>query len=304
MAKITTVTNPLTGQPAQVDQLDHTAQQIDDAIARALPGGAIDIALQNNFSTLLGLLTKQTTFVASFQGDETCDNAPMGIRKTMSTTGFPSKFREWALIMTYYYNAEKQFGWQIAYDMAAYQIAYRYKRKSSWYDWKYVSTTDHTHTPASIGVYSRAEIDALLTKKRLYFVSGLLLDANGDTTEGVGTATINVDTNGIARIDFSIKITQTHTTSTFDFGINPALFTSKNANIPTITPVDGGTLVMIDTESKYGGGNGYSGTFQTGSGRWRPSRMYDTAGGIGGWASANMDAGMVLTGTCYGTVNS
>lgn len=47
MAKITTITNPLTGQPAQVDQLEHTAQQIDDAIARALPGGAIDIALQN-----------------------------------------------------------------------------------------------------------------------------------------------------------------------------------------------------------------------------------------------------------------
>ena len=43
MAKIVTITNPLTGQPAQVDQLDHTAQQIDDAIARALPGGAIDI---------------------------------------------------------------------------------------------------------------------------------------------------------------------------------------------------------------------------------------------------------------------
>ena len=47
MAQITTITNPLTGQPAQVDQLDHTAQEIDDAIARALPGGAIDIALQN-----------------------------------------------------------------------------------------------------------------------------------------------------------------------------------------------------------------------------------------------------------------
>ena len=47
MAKITTITNPLTGQPAQVDQLEHTAQQIDDAISRALPGGAIDIALQN-----------------------------------------------------------------------------------------------------------------------------------------------------------------------------------------------------------------------------------------------------------------
>lgn len=147
-------------------------------------------------------------------------------------------------------------------------------------------------------------IDITLQIRRLYFVSGLLLDANGDTIEGVGTATINVDTNGIARIDFSIKITQTHTTSTFDFGINPALFTAKNANVPTITPIDGGTLVMISSDSKYAEGNGYGGTFQTDLGRWRPSRMYDTAGGIGGWASANLDAGMVLTGTCYGTVNN
>ena len=39
MAKITTVTNPLTGQPAQVDQLDHTAQEIDDAVTRAIGYG-------------------------------------------------------------------------------------------------------------------------------------------------------------------------------------------------------------------------------------------------------------------------
>lgn len=32
MAKIATITNPLTGQPVQVDQLEHTAQQIDDGI--------------------------------------------------------------------------------------------------------------------------------------------------------------------------------------------------------------------------------------------------------------------------------
>ena len=32
MAQIVTITNPLTGQPAQVDQLEHTAQQIDDGI--------------------------------------------------------------------------------------------------------------------------------------------------------------------------------------------------------------------------------------------------------------------------------
>ena len=55
MAQIVTITNPLTGQPAQVDQLEHTAQEIDDAIARALPGGAIDIALQNNDPRRWGL---------------------------------------------------------------------------------------------------------------------------------------------------------------------------------------------------------------------------------------------------------
>lgn len=32
MAKIVTIKNPLTGQPAQVDKLDHTAQQIDDGL--------------------------------------------------------------------------------------------------------------------------------------------------------------------------------------------------------------------------------------------------------------------------------
>ena len=37
MAQIVTITNPLTGQPAQVDQLEHTAQEIDDAIARTIP---------------------------------------------------------------------------------------------------------------------------------------------------------------------------------------------------------------------------------------------------------------------------
>ena len=40
MAKITTITNPLTGQPVQVDQLDHTAQQIDDAIDKIASVGA------------------------------------------------------------------------------------------------------------------------------------------------------------------------------------------------------------------------------------------------------------------------
>lgn len=74
MAKITTITNPLTGQPAQVDQLEHTAQEIDDAIARALPGGAIDTLLNGKapagyglgktaYSTKAGTLADIDTYV-------------------------------------------------------------------------------------------------------------------------------------------------------------------------------------------------------------------------------------------------
>ena len=55
MAQIVTITNPLTGQPAQVDQLDHTAQQIDDAIGRALPGGEIDSLLSGKAPAGYGL---------------------------------------------------------------------------------------------------------------------------------------------------------------------------------------------------------------------------------------------------------
>lgn len=55
MAQIVTITNPLTGQPAQVDQLDHTAQQIDDSIGRALPGGGIDTLLAGKAPAGYGL---------------------------------------------------------------------------------------------------------------------------------------------------------------------------------------------------------------------------------------------------------
>ena len=55
MAQIVTITNPLTGQPAQVDQLEHTAQQIDDAIGRALPGGEIDSLLSGKAPAGYGL---------------------------------------------------------------------------------------------------------------------------------------------------------------------------------------------------------------------------------------------------------
>ena len=72
MAQIVTITNPLTGQPAQVDQLEHTAQEIDDAIARALPGGAIDIASQNKATILKDSLD---LYVSTSGSDTTGDGS-------------------------------------------------------------------------------------------------------------------------------------------------------------------------------------------------------------------------------------
>lgn len=69
MAQIVTITNPLTGQPAQVDQLEHTAQQIDDAIARALPGGAIDITLANKAPIGFGWGDNKYGFYANNDSD-------------------------------------------------------------------------------------------------------------------------------------------------------------------------------------------------------------------------------------------
>ena len=42
MATIVEMINPLTGLPEQVDKLDHTAQEIDDAVSHAVPGGGVE----------------------------------------------------------------------------------------------------------------------------------------------------------------------------------------------------------------------------------------------------------------------
>lgn len=83
MAQIVTITNPLTGQPAQVDQLDHTAQEIDDAIARALPGGDIDTLLARKApSTYLGNISRNKIYKIGyfFKGSGASSSGAVTIR--------------------------------------------------------------------------------------------------------------------------------------------------------------------------------------------------------------------------------
>lgn len=85
MAKITTITNPLTGQPTQVDQLDHTAQQIDDSVKRALEYGLGAVSKQ---------LTSDDDIDTIFQngwymwGDIIPKNAPITGKTTMKNYAF------------------------------------------------------------------------------------------------------------------------------------------------------------------------------------------------------------------------
>lgn len=80
MAQIVTITNPLTGQPAQVDQLEHTAQEIDDAIARALPGGDIDMTLQNKAPASIAAYSDISIRVTDGQSiQEAIDSIPQNL---------------------------------------------------------------------------------------------------------------------------------------------------------------------------------------------------------------------------------
>lgn len=69
------------------------------------------------------------------------DDAPQGFRKGQNVTGQPSLMNEWVLYHTCYYDDSKLYGWQIAYHMNGYDIAYRYKRNGVWVSWKYIAFT-------------------------------------------------------------------------------------------------------------------------------------------------------------------
>lgn len=94
--------------------------------------------LNSNLDSLLGITTNDFDCVANFSSVENADNAPQGIRKGQVVTGYPSRFGEWVMYQTYYYDVNHQYGWQLAFSMNGNGIAYRYRRNSTWNDWAYL----------------------------------------------------------------------------------------------------------------------------------------------------------------------
>lgn len=130
MAKIVTITNPLTGQPAQVDQLEHTAQQIDDATARALEGGAIDQLLAGKAPAGYGL-GGGTTIPTTNDADSCTDTGWYAI-SSMSNCPFT-----YGLLRVEKWYDECIF--QTAYEMSSGNVVQRRKRNSEWKPWEYVN---------------------------------------------------------------------------------------------------------------------------------------------------------------------
>ena len=94
--------------------------------------------VNSNLGSLLSITTNNFDYVANFSSKENADNAPQGIRKGQEIIGHPSRFGEWVMYQTYYYDANHQYGWQLAFNMNGNGIAYRYRRNSTWNDWAYL----------------------------------------------------------------------------------------------------------------------------------------------------------------------
>ncbi len=123
---------------------------------------------------------------------------------------------------------------------------------------------------------------------------GNLMNGASIVTDGIATCTYCL--NDVMRIDFNIKVT-TAGSGSASFGLSRDLLRQLNAEIPVITPLDGGNLQIIDSSglmlvSHIGS------SFKADGNYWHPAH-------VSGSALANINesvfvANTTLVGTCYG----
>ena len=139
---------------------------------------------------------------------------------------------------------------------------------------------------------------------QLYRVAGTILNSNGGTIKGAGTAMITM-ANGIARIDFALMIDVADTVSHNDWGINRDFFTAIVGK--TITPSFGGVFTYFTNEGIINSDRqGYGGAFSNVGQFWKPARIYKAstnpdAYSTGSWADTLFPVGTRMVGTCFGT---
>lgn len=124
---------------------------------------------------------------------------------------------------------------------------------------------------------------------------GVCIDGASVSCDGIVTVTYEM--NDIVRLDFNLNVI-TAGTGTSAFGISPTLLRTLNPDIPSITPVDGGTL-QIFTSTGTLDTSLVGPTLKAENGLWNPAHIVSSQ--ITALTEAYMRAGMVLKGTCFGT---
>lgn len=111
-----------------------------------------------------------------------------------------------------------------------------------------------------------------------------------------GTVTCTYCMNNVMKLDFNLTVTTAGSGSSA-FGISPTLLRSINADIPVITPVDGGSLQLF-TSSGALLTNNIGASMIASDGLWTPSRLVNDVQTA--FAESNINRNLVLIGTCYG----
>lgn len=133
-----------------------------------------------------------------------------------------------------------------------------------------------------------------------YQITGKLINSATDSLDGYGSASVLLLQNGIARIDFAVKIQTPGTdANNYIWGLNRDYFIAATGK--TITPIYGGVLEYLKPNGINLEQQGMGGILTVRDQFWVPSRVYGTTGKVDTWASGNIKAGTHLFGACYGT---
>jgi len=142
--------------------------------------------------------------------------------------------------------------------------------------------------------------------EEILIAKGLIMDDSiGGNTVGYGRATVCLS-GGIARIEFSAKLSTVSNSQNGWVRLNPAFLTNLNSDIPEITAIP---FVFSNCMILRGGTystdlNGYGAAMwgnDSGIPGWGVGRMYTEDGGMGLWAPAAFSMDQLFIGECYGT---
>lgn len=158
----------------------------------------------------------------------------------------------------------------------------------------------------TVGSAIETALDDVLTQK-LYHAQGEVFKAtSGGTAKGSGVATVHITPDGVAQIDFVVRIsTAGSNTNVFGVGISVSLLRSINANIPEIVPAKGGNCIFFNANGSINTGmTEFGGScLDVTSDMWNIGRIYDATGSYGSWPDSMYTSGMIVKGTLYGIVS-